>query len=93
MLSELNKRAVDANKFTFKVTDNAKTVLIEEGYNPAYGARPLRRAIMKLLEDQLATKFLNGSIPPGSTVVIDASYDQKLAKEVIILRIDEWTFT
>ena len=48
-----------------------KTRLIDEGYNPAYGARPLRRAVMRLLEDSLAEEFLSEKIKPGDTAVVD----------------------
>jgi ATP-dependent Clp protease ATP-binding subunit ClpC len=41
-----------------EVTDRFKTRLIDEGYNPTYGARPLRRAVMRLLEDSLAEEVL-----------------------------------
>jgi len=43
---------------------------VEEGYNPSYGARPLRRAIMRLLEDSLAEEILSGRIK-GDTAVVD----------------------
>lgn len=75
MLKQLCDRAEDKS-FTLKVTQRAKNVLINEGYDPAYGARPLRRAIMKLLEDRLATQLLSESIQPGSMILVD-SPDQK----------------
>lgn len=75
MLSQLQARA-EANNFTFEVTYGAKEILLEEGYDPAYGARPLRRAIMNLLEDQLATKVLTKSIRPNSHIIVD-TFDYK----------------
>ena len=45
--------------------------LVDEGYNPSYGARPLRRAIMRLLEDSMAERMLGGSIKEGDSVIID----------------------
>ena len=44
------------------VTERFKDRLVDEGYNPAYGARPLRRAIMRLLEDSMAERMLSGDI-------------------------------
>ena len=49
--------------------------LVEEGYNPAYGARPLRRAIMRLLEDSMAERMLSGDIKEGDSVIIDVDAD------------------
>lgn len=44
---------------------------MDEGYNPSYGARPLRRAIMRLLEDSMAERMLAGDIKEGDSVIID----------------------
>merc|ERR1712019_126358 len=52
-------------------TERFKTRLIDEGYNPSYGARPLRRAVMRLLEDSLAEEVLQEKIRPGDTAVVD----------------------
>jgi hypothetical protein len=49
--------------------------LVEEGYNPSYGARPLRRAIMRLLEDSMAERMLSGDIKEGDSVIIDVDAD------------------
>lgn len=56
---------------TLEVTEKFKDRLVEEGYNPSYGARPLRRAIMRLLEDSLAEEILSGRIKDGDTAVVD----------------------
>lgn len=53
------------------VTDRFKLKLIEEGYNPSYGARPLRRAVMRMLEDSLAEEVLTEKIQAGDTAVVD----------------------
>ncbi|NEQ97544.1 MAG: ATP-dependent Clp protease ATP-binding subunit [Cyanothece sp. SIO2G6] len=60
---------------TLEITDRFKDRLIEEGYNPSYGARPLRRAIMRLLEDSLAEEILSGRVQEGSTAVVDVDED------------------
>lgn len=44
---------------------------MDEGYNPAYGARPLRRAITRLLEDSMAEQMLSGATKDGDSVIID----------------------
>ncbi|MBW4637530.1 MAG: ATP-dependent Clp protease ATP-binding subunit [Gloeocapsa sp. UFS-A4-WI-NPMV-4B04] len=54
-----------------EVTERFKDRLVEEGYNPSYGARPLRRAIMRLLEDSLAEELLSGRIKEGDTATVD----------------------
>ena len=61
------------------VTDAFKERLVEEGYNPSYGARPLRRAVMRLLEDSLAEEFLSGRIGEGDAAVVDVNQDKQVA--------------
>ena len=53
------------------MTDAALTLLAREGYDPVYGARPLRRAIQRHLENPLARRILAGEFGPGATVTID----------------------
>ena len=59
-------------KLTLQLTPAARALLFREGFDPAYGARPLRRAIQRLIQDPLALKILDGEIRPGDTVVVDA---------------------
>ena len=54
-----------------QLTDDAKDLLVEQGYDPTMGARPLRRAIQRLIEDKLADEVLGGAIAEGSTIVLD----------------------
>jgi ATP-dependent Clp protease ATP-binding subunit ClpC len=61
-----------------EVTDKFKERLIEEGYNPAYGARPLRRAIMRLLEDVLAEEILSGKVAEGDSARVDIDEEGKV---------------
>ena len=63
---------------TLEVTDRFKERLVEEGYNPSYGARPLRRAIMRLLEDSLAEEILSGRVQSGSLAVVDVDENGKV---------------
>jgi ATP-dependent Clp protease ATP-binding subunit ClpB len=58
-------------EISIELTDGAKDFIGESGWDPQYGARPLKRAIQKLLEDTLAKKVLGGEFPPGSTVLVD----------------------
>jgi ATP-dependent Clp protease ATP-binding subunit ClpB len=58
-------------KVTLDLTDGAKKWLGRVGYDPVYGARPLKRAVQRYLQDPLADKILRGEVPDGSTVHID----------------------
>ncbi len=60
-----------ARRLTLDVTDDAQSWLAEHGYDPAYGARPLRRLIQKAIGDQLAKKLLAGEVRDGDTVRVD----------------------
>jgi len=70
LLKEVFGRLLEKG-ITLEVTEKFKERLVEEGYNPSYGARPLRRAIMRLLEDSLAEEILSGRIKEGDTAVVD----------------------
>ena len=59
-----------AREITFRLTPEATAFLIEKGYDPAYGARPLRRAVERYLEDPMAEELLKGSIKNGDFVVV-----------------------
>ncbi|MET3872828.1 ATP-dependent Clp protease ATP-binding subunit ClpC [Puniceicoccus vermicola] len=61
----------------FTLTDAARDFLLEEGYDEKYGARPLRRAIERYIEDGLAEEILGGSIKPGEPIQIDKNPDRK----------------
>ncbi|MGK7913807.1 MAG: ATP-dependent Clp protease ATP-binding subunit [Synechococcus sp.] len=59
------------------VTDKFKELIVKEGYNPAYGARPLRRSIQRLMEDILAEKILSGEVKEGSIATLDLDENDK----------------
>jgi ATP-dependent Clp protease ATP-binding subunit ClpB len=59
-------------RIEIEVTDEAKKLLSEKGYDPHYGARPLKRVIQRMLQDPLAMKILEGEFPEGSKVRVDA---------------------
>jgi ATP-dependent Clp protease ATP-binding subunit ClpB len=71
-LSRLMRRLAD-RKITVDLTPAAKTLLIEEGYDPVYGARPLKRTIQRRVLDPLALRVLQGDFSEGDTVRIDAT--------------------
>jgi ATP-dependent Clp protease ATP-binding subunit ClpB len=58
-------------KISLRVTEVAKAYLADQGYDPVYGARPLKRAIQRLLQDPLALALLRGDYREGDTVVAD----------------------
>jgi ATP-dependent Clp protease ATP-binding subunit ClpB len=69
-LSLLRGRLAD-QRITLELSEKAVTRLANEGYDPAYGARPLKRVIQKRIQDPLALLMLEGAIPEGSTVLVD----------------------
>ena len=76
-LEDLRRLLAD-RKISLELTDAAKELLFTEGYDPNFGARPLKRAIQKLVQDPLALKILDGEVLHGDHVVVDA--DKKTGK-------------
>ena len=76
-LEDLRRLLAD-RKISIELTDAAKELLFTEGYDPNFGARPLKRAIQKLIQDPLALKILDGAILHGDHVIVDA--DKKAGK-------------
>ncbi len=70
MLDRLGKRMAE-NGLKFEITAGAKSLLVDKGTDVEFGARPLRRAITRLLEDPMSEEMLAGHFPEGSTVLID----------------------
>lgn len=70
MLTSLDKRLKDMD-ITVQVTDAAVEAIAAEGFDPVYGARPLRRAIQSRIEDPLAEKLLEGAFQAGDSVTVD----------------------
>jgi ATP-dependent Clp protease ATP-binding subunit ClpB len=67
------RRLLAERKISIELTDSAKDLLFTQGYDANFGARPLKRAIQKLIQDPLALKILDGEILHGDHVVIDAN--------------------
>ncbi|HTS11352.1 MAG TPA: AAA family ATPase, partial [Candidatus Limnocylindrales bacterium] len=70
-LEHVTKRLAE-RKVAIRLTAGAKALLLREGYDAAYGARPMKRAIQRLVQDPLALRILDGEVRPGDTVVVDA---------------------
>jgi len=70
-LEDLRRLLAD-RKISLELTDTAKELLFTEGYDPNFGARPLKRAIQKLVQDPLALKILDGEVLHGDHVIVDA---------------------
>ncbi|HKW89365.1 MAG TPA: ATP-dependent chaperone ClpB [Candidatus Acidoferrales bacterium] len=66
-------RLLEAKHVTLRLTPAARELLLREGYEAAYGARPLRRAIQRLVQDPLALEILDGKILPGDEVLVEAN--------------------
>ena len=71
MMKRVNEE-IEAQSRKMEYTANAKEVIAKAGYDPTYGARPIRRAIQRLVEDPLAEEFIRGTFVEGDTVIIDA---------------------
>jgi ATP-dependent Clp protease ATP-binding subunit ClpB len=72
-------------RIALEVTPAAYVQLAEEGYDPVYGARPLKRAIQQRIQNPLALKLLQGEFQPGDTLIVDAALDG----EIIFARQEE----
>jgi ATP-dependent Clp protease ATP-binding subunit ClpC len=70
LVKDLQKRLAD-RKLGVELTGEAKSWLAKEGFDPIYGARPLRRAIERYVENPLSTKLLQGEYSPGDTIIVD----------------------
>jgi ATP-dependent Clp protease ATP-binding subunit ClpA len=68
LIDRVNKRVHDKN-IRLELTSEAKKFLVEKGYDPEYGARPLRRTIQKYVEDPLSTLIIEGNVPEGRVIV------------------------
>ncbi len=74
MLNRLREQ-LEQHEVTIELTESAKELLVQEGYDPAMGARPLRRAIQRILEDPLADFVLAQQMQPGSTILVNRKED------------------
>jgi len=77
MIKQLTDRVLEQG-IRLQVTERVKEKLTDEGFNPIYGARPLRRAVMRLLEDNLAGQFLSEELKPGTTIIVDLDDNKEI---------------
>ena len=77
LLKEVSDRLQEQRDITLEVTDAFTEKVVAEGYDPSYGARPLRRAIMRLLEDSLAEAILSGRVNDGDRALVDLDEDSQ----------------
>jgi ATP-dependent Clp protease ATP-binding subunit ClpB len=70
------RQNLSSRKMALEITDRAKALLADKGYDPAYGARPLKRTIQRLIQDPLAVKILEGEFKEGDRVRVDARGDE-----------------
>jgi ATP-dependent Clp protease ATP-binding subunit ClpC len=82
MLNRLRVQMAE-HEVTIELTEEAKEMLVEKGYDPAMGARPLRRAIQRLIEDPLADYVLGRTLEPGSTILIARKNEEEVEITVI----------
>ena len=66
------RRLLSERKIELTLTEKARELLFHEGYDPQFGARPLKRAIQRLIQDPLAMKLLDGEVVPGDSLTVDA---------------------
>src|SRR5262249_34591464 len=71
LLTTRVREQMASHEVSIELTDAAKELLVEKGYDPTMGARPLRRAIQRFIEDPLADFVLGAELQPGSTVLVD----------------------
>ena len=74
-LDALRSRLAD-RRLELNVTADAKRILATNGYDPAFGARPLKRVIQKMVGDPVAIALLSGKYPEGSTITVDGVGDE-----------------
>jgi ATP-dependent Clp protease ATP-binding subunit ClpB len=74
-VAQLERRLADS-KITLSLTDRAKDLMARAGFDPVYGARPLKRTIQHMIQDPLAMKILEGSVQEGDNVTVDAEGDE-----------------
>ena len=81
------ERRLEAKRIQLEVTDAAKALLGREGYDPTFGARPLKRTIQRLVQDPLALKLLEHEFVDGDTVVVDAEGETITFRRAVTARV------
>jgi ATP-dependent Clp protease ATP-binding subunit ClpC len=81
------KKEIEAQDRSMEYTQKAKDLLAKEGFDPVFGARPLRRAIQRLVEDPLAEEFIRGNFKEGDKIMIDVSPEEET--KLVFLKVGE----
>ena len=79
LMLEKTRQRIAEQFITLHISHAARALLVERGYDPVYGARPLRRAVQRMLDDLLAESLLRGHFQPGDTVEVDVEEGQLVA--------------
>jgi ATP-dependent Clp protease ATP-binding subunit ClpC len=87
MIKQLQNRMKE-KEIELEVRNGVKEILVEQGFDPIYGARPLRRAVMRLLEDNLAQEFLAKPLYPKTKLIVDADIDDNIIVNVDYSHVD-----
>ena len=87
MIKQLQDRMKE-KEIELEVRNNVKDILVEQGFDPIYGARPLRRAVMRLLEDNLAQEFLAKPLYPKTKLIIDADIEDNIVVNIDYSHVD-----
>ena len=82
MLSQVTQ-SLKEKDISLEITDSAKDLLGKEGYDPVFGARPLRRTIQNLVEDPLSESLLQGEFSPGDSIVIDTDNEKIVIRPLV----------
>ncbi len=82
-LKDLSRR-LESKEVTIKFNKNVKKLLMKDGYDAENGARPMRRAVQRLIEDSLASDLVDGKIKPGDTVKVNVNKDGKIELKVAL---------
>ncbi len=77
MFRDIAKRSLEQLELTVELADEARQILIDRGYDPKYGARPLRRILQTMVEDRLAEAVLDRTVLPGDAVLITADPEKE----------------
>ncbi len=83
LLMEELKTRVTENGFSLHVSDSAKELILKKGYDPAFGARPLKRAIQRLVEDTVSEEILKRTVMPGDTITVDARDNEIVVRKTV----------
>jgi ATP-dependent Clp protease ATP-binding subunit ClpC len=81
LLKDLRQRLQDSG-YDLEISDAARSLILKEGYDPAYGARPLKRAIQKLVEDKVSEEILKKTVETGDTIKLDTADNEMMVSAV-----------